>query len=184
MDVNLVGLVIGLVGLVLSVVMAYFYFIDRNPRFGKLRLKDLILGSKQLVKKIEEASYNPDLIVAIHSFGIGFGTVVGEIIAVKKKIPLTVITVDITEPEKTDTGAKIIGVDVNFIQGKRVLLVDDICNSGRTLFVAKKQLESLKCEVKTAVVLAPPETVTSMSKLDFFVSRSTRQMMAKDELID
>jgi hypoxanthine phosphoribosyltransferase len=183
MDLNLTFGIFGILGTVMGIIMAVYYFIDRHPRFGKLKLKQVISGARQIAENVHNSSFNPEIIVAIHSKGIGFGAIVGEIVAVEENLPLSVISIDISQPQKTPSGATILGIDSTLIKNKRILLVDDICNSGRTLAAARKEIESLQCEVKTAVILAPPEPVVPMTNIDFFVFRSTTGQVFVREVI-
>src|SRR5215210_5046149 len=105
---NTVGFIVGIVGLLISMVMAFFYFRDRHPRLGKLTWKQIVNGALQLVSEVEKTSYKPEIIVAVHAQGIGCGEIVGEIIAVKMNLPFSVISIDIVlSREKTASGVAI-----------------------------------------------------------------------------
>lgn len=50
-------------------------------------------------------------------------------------------------------------LDVNDLRGRRVLVVDDVADSGRTLLLVQQLLSEQGCEVRTAVIYAKPTSV-------------------------
>ncbi len=50
-------------------------------------------------------------------------------------------------------------LDMSYLEGRRVLLVDDVADSGRTLALAVKLLRDQGAEVRSAVIYTKPTTI-------------------------
>lgn len=50
-------------------------------------------------------------------------------------------------------------LDMSYLDGRRVLLVDDVADSGRTLALAVKLLEDRGAEVRSVVIYTKPTTI-------------------------
>lgn len=137
----------------------------------KLNLEQTIALSKKLCKQIEP--FNPDVVVAIEKGGLLPG------IEIAKKLGKILVTISIrreydkrfeqlyqegTDEERKNISKKvdevflktnpelIKKVDFNF-ENKKVLIVDDVVHTGKTLNIAKNYIFSKKpLEVKTAVL--------------------------------
>ncbi|WP_240640433.1 phosphoribosyltransferase [Microbacterium sp. 10M-3C3] len=50
-------------------------------------------------------------------------------------------------------------LDIDYLQGRRVLLVDDVADSGRTLALAVKLLEDRGADMRSVVIYTKPTTI-------------------------
>ena len=120
--------------------------------------------NKQITQQIQNSSFKPDIIIAISRGGL----VPARLLSDSLNVPI-LYTIRISfyssvgvrreKPEVTQP----LGVD---IKGKRVLIVDDIADSGKSLVLAKEYVDSLGAvETKTATIHYKQ---SSVSKPDFF----------------
>jgi hypoxanthine phosphoribosyltransferase len=90
-------------------------------------------------------NYKPDYIVGIVRGGLIPSRMLAKVMKIKPMFCLSV--------EKRDNERVVIsGVDYP-LEGKKILLVEDMLETGKSLMVAKKWLEKKGAEVKTACLL-------------------------------
>jgi len=117
-----------------------------------------------ITRKIQDSGFKPELIIAISRGGL----VPARLLSDSLNVPI-LYTIRISfyssvgvrreKPEVTQP------LDVD-IKGKKVLIVDDISDSGKSLVLAKEYVDSLGAgETKTATIHYKP---TSVFKPDFF----------------
>ena len=120
--------------------------------------------NKQITQQIQDSGFKADIIVAISRGGL----VPARLLSDSLNVPI-LYTIRISfyssvgirkeKPEVTQP------LDVD-IKGKKVLIVDDISDSGKSLVLAKEYVDSLEAgETKTATIHYKP---TSVFKPDFF----------------
>lgn len=181
---NSISLLVGIVGLAISAIMAYLYFKDRFPQTSSLKFKTIVKGCKNLLNQFENNSYRPDVIIGIHTIGIGGGAIVAEILAVELDLPLYIFNVDIKKQNEEDEYSKITSNAINNMTNQKILLVDDICNTGRTLNLVKNKVNTNRNDLNIAVIIAPPKHIVSQVELDYFVFRSdTGHIYSRDWMI-
>lgn len=116
---------------------------------------DAVNLTKKLSRVVNKSGFIPDIVV-----GIGRGSalpalVFAEFLEIKKLliIPVTHYTDKVDKRKPLDV--RIMKLDLKELKGLNVLIVDDICDGGETLFETKKYIEHFKPKkVKTAVLLS------------------------------
>jgi hypoxanthine phosphoribosyltransferase len=107
--------------------------------------------ARQVAKKVNSSGYKPDLIVGLARGGWVLARVLCDLIGVKDLVSLKVEHWGITATP--DGKAKLkypLKVD---LKGKNVLVVDDITDTGESMRVAVKYVQSLKpSEIRTAAL--------------------------------
>lgn len=93
---------------------------------------------RDLAQKIE---YTPDCVIGIVRGGLVPARLLSSYLGVKEMYCLTV--------KKTEEGRKITTEITGDLNGKNVLLVEDMLETGKSLLVAKEYLEAKGAEVKT-----------------------------------
>ncbi|MEM3555376.1 MAG: phosphoribosyltransferase [Candidatus Micrarchaeia archaeon] len=135
-------------------------------RYLKLTALEVEKMCDRLAEKVKE-KFKPDCIVGVGRGGWVPAVYLSDRLGVKK---LYGVKVDFYEGERR--GRKPVvsqKLPINKIKGK-VLVVDDVADTGETLIVVKKMLENAK-EVKTATLHYKPH---SKVKPDFFVQKTKR----------
>ena len=107
--------------------------------------------AKQVAKKINSSDYKPDVIVGLARGGWVLARVLCDLIGVKDLLSLTVEHWGVTAtPDGTAKLKYLLNVDLS---GKKVLVVDDITDTGESMRVTIDYLKSLKpSEVRTAAL--------------------------------
>ena len=114
---------------------------------------------KALAGRIE---YVPDIIVGIVRGGLVPARLLSSELGVKDMYALTV--------KKVEEERKVANDILENINGKKVLLVEDMLETGKSLIVAKEYLEKKGAEVKTACLYTMP---ISEIKPDFSLKEIT-----------
>jgi len=126
-------------------------------------------GMKLLINKVNN-EYHPDYILAISSGG----AIIGGILSRHLNIPILAVMRDNPKYEETDPElSKTITFPQESIKGKKILLVDDLVRSGRTLntyYHATKQCNPQ--EIKSAVLLLAGEH--QLTKPDIFIYKASK----------
>ena len=104
-------------------------------------------------EKISKNGYQPDIIVGIARGGMVPASILSDLLGVRQ---VTVIKIefyeDIAKPSAQPVITQFLSVAVN---GKKILLVDDVADSGQSLKIARQYLiESGAVEVKIATLYA------------------------------
>ena len=110
---------------------------------------------KRLAIEILEQNYNePEIILAgINNNGVGFAKMLmKELVAITDKtITLTHLNLSPADPLSKDVT---IGIDKEELTDKVIIIVDDVANTGRTIFYAYKPLlEILPKKIQVAVLV-------------------------------
>lgn len=107
--------------------------------------------AKQVAKKINSSDYKPDVIVGLARGGWVLARVLCDLIGVKDLLSLKVEHWGVTAtPDGTAKLKYLLNVDLS---GKKVLVVDDITDTGESMRVTIEYLKSLKpSEVRTAAL--------------------------------
>ena len=118
----------------------------------------------KVTNQIDESGFKPDVIVAISRGGL----IPARILSDSLNVPI-VYTIRISfyssvgVRKETPEVTQPLSVDIS---GKKVLIVDDISDSGRSLILAKEHLSKLNpSEIRTATIHFKPE---SAFKPDYF----------------
>ncbi len=126
---------------------------------------DLYWDVHELARKIRESGYRPEMLVAVARGGWVIGRLLSDFLSVHEVAGLTIrFYRDIGETEEKP---RIIQPLREAASGKKVLIVDDIVDSGETMKLAVKHvLEKGAVEVRTAAPYLKP---WSMYKPDYYV---------------
>jgi hypoxanthine phosphoribosyltransferase len=107
--------------------------------------------SKQVAKKVNSSGYKPDLIIGLARGGWILARVLCDLMDVKDLVSLKVEHWGVTA---TPDGKAKLKYPFNIdLTGKRVLVVDDITDTGESMHIAVDYIQSLKpSEIKTATL--------------------------------
>ncbi len=121
-------------------------------------------------RKIRGDHYQPDVVVGIARGGLVPSCVIADLLQTPELTSVTIESyVDIAQSAAQPTLKRCLQTDV---AGKRVLLVDDISDSGKTLQLAKKHLQDSGAQqIKTATLYSKPDTATTP---DYFEKQTCR----------
>lgn len=116
-------------------------------------------ASRQLAHSIAESGYSPEIVVAIARGGLLLAGSVAYALGVKSCGSLNVefyagVDERLDQPEILPPL-----LDGASLAGKRVLLVDDVSDSGRTLKLAVELLRNLQAEVRSVTLYTKPRTI-------------------------
>ena len=121
-----------------------------------------------LASSIVSAGFRPDMIVGISRGGLVPARILSDILGVRELFTIRVSFY--TGVGKTATAPKIVQPLVERLEGKKILLVDDVSDTGRSLIVAKEHLREMGAkEVKVATLHFKPH---SKFRPDFFVGET------------
>jgi uncharacterized protein len=116
-------------------------------------------GSRDLAQQIVDSGYVPDIVVAIARGGMLLAGSLSYALGVKSCGAMNVefytgVGTRLPEPILLPPM-----LDEQSLDGKRVLLVDDVSDSGRTLALVIQLLEAAGAEVRSVVLYTKPGTV-------------------------
>lgn len=100
------------------------------------QLKELIVGENQI----------PDVVITVGRGGLIPGALLAYSLEVKTVINFTLQSYDDTDNKRTDVFKEIQSLDNDYIRtlkDKRVLVVDDLSDTGQTLLFIKEKLSSI-----------------------------------------
>lgn len=140
-----------------------------HDKFLKVTWSDFINLSFDLGQKIQRAA-NPDLIVAIARGGL----TLSQLLSDQLSLPIASFTVqsyrDLKQVKKPDISFGVGGE----IRGKKILLVDDVCDTGKTFVRGVAYLQELgakKEDITTASLHHKPHAEYTP---DFYVSKTDK----------
>ncbi|MCQ9343732.1 phosphoribosyltransferase [Corynebacterium sp. 153RC1] len=111
-------------------------------------------ASRELAQQIVDSGFTPDIIVAVARGGLVPAGALSYSMGVKLSDAINVeFYTDVHETLPDPVLLEPL-LDTNSIKGKRLLVVDDVADSGRTLALVLKLLEGYGSEVRSAVVYA------------------------------
>ncbi|HEW64227.1 phosphoribosyltransferase [Fervidicoccus fontis] len=123
--------------------------------------------SRDLARKIIDSGYQPDVIIAIARGGVVTARILCDYLGV-----LDLLSIKIEHWIETAAHTENATVKYSFntdLSSKRVLLVDDICDTGKSIVVAKEHIteKSRPLEIKTATM----QYISSVAKYkpDYYV---------------
>ncbi len=131
------------------------------------QIYDMLLD---LARKIRLDGYAPDIIVGIARGGLVPSRILADLLETRDFAIITIeYYVGIAEKKREPILKQCLHTQLT---GKRVLLVDDVSDGGRSLQLAKKHLEE-QCakEIKIATVYCKPGTVTTP---DYYEKETSR----------
>lgn len=117
------------------------------------------MASRALARRIVADGFQPEVVVAIARGGllpagaIAYGLGVKHCGALNVEFYTGIGTV-LDAPEVLRPA-----LDVDYLRGRRVLLVDDVADSGRTLALAVQMLRDRGADMRSAVIYTKPTTI-------------------------
>jgi hypoxanthine phosphoribosyltransferase len=124
-----------------------------------LRWEDTGTAARELAVQVRESGFDPEVVVAIARGGLLVGGALAYALGVKScgSINVELYTgVDETLPEPLLLPPH---MDGSYLDGRRVLLADDVSQSGLTLRLAVDILKRMGADVRTACFYTKPQTV-------------------------
>ena len=107
----------------------------------------------EMQKLSEKVDFTPDFVVGIVRGGLVPARVLSNLLGVKSMFCLNVDNIE---------GQRVVNSNINYpLSGKKLLLVEDMLETGKSLIVAKEFLEEKGAEVKTACLYTMPITECS-----------------------
>ncbi len=116
-------------------------------------------ASRELAQDIANAGFEPDVIIAVARGGLCLAGALTYALGVKLSDAINVefyTDVNQTLPDPVLLAPML---DTESIAGKRILVVDDVADSGRTLGLVIKLLRGFGAEVRSAVLYSKPRTL-------------------------
>ncbi|MGO3153303.1 MAG: phosphoribosyltransferase [Galactobacter sp.] len=116
-------------------------------------------AGRELAQQIADSGYVPDIIIAVARGGLLPAGHLSYALGVKLSDAINVEFY--TDVHKTLPDPVLLEplLDSNAIKGKKLLVVDDVADSGRTLKLVLELLEEQGAECKSAVIYAKPVSV-------------------------
>ncbi|RYP83067.1 phosphoribosyltransferase [Nocardioides guangzhouensis] len=126
---------------------------------------------RELAQAVADDGYRPDMVLAIARGGLGLGMGLGYALAVKN---LSVVNVEFYTgiDERLDVPIMLPPTPaVVDLSGLRILIADDVADTGRTLEIVHEFVADHVAEARTAVIYAKPHSVI---KPDYVWRRTAR----------
>ena len=106
---------------------------------------------KQIVKKIKKDNFHPDIVIALSRGGFVPARVICDLLIIKDLVSIKVDHWGVTAAKDGKAHLRY-PIDVD-LSGKKVLIVDDITDSGESMILAKEFVKKLNPkEIKTTVI--------------------------------
>ena len=124
-----------------------------------LQWNDFAAASRELAVRVRESGFHPDVVIAIARGGLLLAGAVSYALGTKNCGSINVefyTGIDERLPEPVLSAPML---DAPALAGKRVLLVDDVSDSGHTLALVMRLLGETAIEVRTATLYTKPRTV-------------------------
>ena len=122
----------------------------------KYNYTDLIIDLKTIIDKLQNNHY--DTILAIARGGLGIAQILGESLDIRDVYSVNAISYD--KDKKLDD-IRIFNIPINLEYSKKVLIVDDISDTGETLYkldkILKQNFQNILFE--TFTIFYKPETI-------------------------
>jgi hypothetical protein len=124
-----------------------------------LQWTDFAEASRELATRVRQSDFHPDVVIAIARGGLLLAGAISYALGTKNCGSINVefyTGVDERLPEPVLSAPML---DAPALAGKRVLLVDDVSDSGHTLALVMRLLGETAMEVRTATLYTKPRTV-------------------------
>ncbi|NPE06981.1 MAG: phosphoribosyltransferase [Asgard group archaeon] len=134
----------------------------------------------ELYKKIKSSDFTPDVIVAITRGGFVPSRIISDLLGIKY---VTTIGVEFyTNINETLQEPKLTGKFCYKVKNKKVLLIDDVSDTGKSLEFVLKYLKKKKVkDIKTATIHYKPK---SIFKPDFYIGETSNWIVYPWERIE
>lgn len=116
-------------------------------------------ATRQLATTIANSDFKPEVLISIARGGMIPGGALTYALGIKLTDAINVEFYTDVKQTLPDPVLLAPMLDTNFIQGKKLLVVDDVVDSGRTLDLVIKMLRNFGAECRSAVLYEKPTTV-------------------------
>ena len=116
-------------------------------------------ASRELTQSIVDSGFEPDIVIAIARGGLLPAGAIAYAMGVKAAGTLNVEFYSDIEETLPDPVVLEPLLDTNAIKGKKLLVVDDVADSGRTLALVVELLREHTDEIRSAVIYTKPASV-------------------------
>lgn len=116
-------------------------------------------AQEELAQQIADSDFSPEVLVAVARGGMLPGGALTYSLGVKLTDAINVEFYTDVNETLADPILLAPLLDTNSIRGRRILVVDDVADSGRTLALVLKLLRGFGAEVRSAVLYTKPRTV-------------------------
>ncbi len=125
-----------------------------TTRFLHIGPDDALLYARRLADSVRDSGFEPDTIVAILRGGVVIARLLSDFLNVRDIRSIRVVHYEALEKKE---GAEVVEPLPTRLDGKKVLLVDDVADTGDSLIVAKRHLEEKGAsEVRVATMHYKP----------------------------
>lgn len=137
------------------------YHADASGLEGKeiLTWETFGAATDELATQIHNSGFDPEIVIAVARGGMIPGGALTYSLGVKLTDAINVEFYTDVEETLPDPVLLAPMLDTDSIRGKRILVVDDVADSGRTLALVLKLLRGFGADVRSAVLYAKPTTV-------------------------
>ena len=132
-----------------------------SPDRESLSWTDFGVSVRDVARQVVDSGYVPDIVVSIARGGMAFGMGLGYALAVKN---LSVVNVEFYTGVDQRLAMPVMlppTPDAVDLAGLRVLVADDVADTGRTLELVRDFCADQVADVKVAVVYEKPQSVVS-----------------------
>ncbi|OZF03039.1 phosphoribosyltransferase [Rhodococcus sp. 15-1154-1] len=116
-------------------------------------------ASRELTRSIVDSGFEPEIVIAIARGGLIPAGAIAYAMGIKAAGTLNVEFYSDVEETLPDPVVLEPLLDTDAIVGKRLLVVDDVADSGRTLALVVELLKKHTDEVKSAVIYTKPQSI-------------------------
>ncbi|OZE80908.1 phosphoribosyltransferase [Rhodococcus sp. 15-649-1-2] len=117
------------------------------------------VASRELTRSIVDSGFEPEIVIAIARGGLIPAGAIAYAMGIKAAGTLNVEFYSDVEETLPDPVVLEPLLDTDAIVGKRLLVVDDVADSGRTLALVVELLKKHTDEVKSAVIYTKPQSI-------------------------
>lgn len=119
------------------------------------------IASRELAQKIVDSGFVPDIVIAIARGGLIPAGAIAYAMGVKAAGTLNVEFYSDVEETLPDPVVLEPLLDTDSIVGKKLLVVDDVADSGRTLALVVELLNKHTADVRSAVIYTKPRSIVA-----------------------
>lgn len=128
-------------------------------------------ASRELAQAVADTDFAPEIIIAVARGGLTLAGALTYALGVKLSDAINVEFYTDVNETLADPVLLAPMLDTDSIAGKRILVVDDVADSGRTLALVMKLLRGFGADVRSAVLYSKPRSVVAPD----FIWKSTDQ---------
>lgn len=143
--------------------MTTAYHADATDHAGKeiLTWDGLGVASRELAQQVVDSGFEPTILIAVARGGLIPAGAMTYALGVKLTDAINVEFYTDVEETLADPVLLAPMLDTKSIEGQKLLVVDDVADSGRTLALVIKLLKGFGADVRSAVLYAKPGTQVS-----------------------